>query len=262
MVNRNGKDAQFTAAPVADALEVVPDNRYTSVKNELTNPLITLFCRVLCIYWEAFIIRKGRRPVVLRANTTQGGILMDPKVTQKLEEDVSFVRQAVEQREEDQYRTLGITVLWAVIIAVGYTLNDFAAEYSPLFWAIAPTGWFLGQLRPRCLGGKKTGSPQAGAGEETCSALGHHLFRRSCGDFHRLLPPVRRRGHRAALRPHLRCGVLSRRAALGPAHPLAGGPAHLRGGCDRPHPALPLDHSRVGHCRRPSGQRPMDETKG
>ena len=68
---------------------------------------------------------------------------MDPKVTQKLEEDVSFVRQAVEQREEGQYSTLGITVLWAVIIAVGYTLNDFAAEYSPLFWSIAPLAGFL-----------------------------------------------------------------------------------------------------------------------
>jgi len=53
---------------------------------------------------------------------------MEPKVTQKLEEDVSFIRQAVEQRDEGQYRVLGITVLWAVIIAVGYTLNDFAVE--------------------------------------------------------------------------------------------------------------------------------------
>ena len=77
---------------------------------------------------------------------------MDPKVTQKLEEDVSFVRQVVEQRDEDQYRALGITVLWAVIIAVGYTLNDFAVEYSSLVLDRCPRGWFLGQLRPRCLG--------------------------------------------------------------------------------------------------------------
>ena len=68
---------------------------------------------------------------------------MEPQVTQKLEEDVSFVRQAVEQREEGQYRELGVIVLWAVIIAVGYTLNDFAVEYSPLFWTIAPLAGFL-----------------------------------------------------------------------------------------------------------------------
>ena len=29
---------------------------------------------------------------------------MDPKVTQKLEEDVSFLRRAVERREKGQYR--------------------------------------------------------------------------------------------------------------------------------------------------------------
>ena len=68
---------------------------------------------------------------------------MEPKVTQQLEEDVSFVRQAVEQREEGQYRYLGITVLWALIIAVGYTLNDFAAEYSALFWTVTPVAGFL-----------------------------------------------------------------------------------------------------------------------
>ena len=45
-----------------------------------------------------------------------------------------------------QYRSLGITVLWAVIIAAGYALNDFAMDYAPLFWTIAPAAGFLASL--------------------------------------------------------------------------------------------------------------------
>ena len=89
---------------------------------------------------------------------------MDPKVTQKLEEDVSFVRQAVEQREEDQYRYLGVTVLWAVIIAVGYTLNDFAVEYSSLFWTIAPVAGFLISYGLGARQGRKEGVHRPGLG--------------------------------------------------------------------------------------------------
>ena len=89
---------------------------------------------------------------------------MEPKVTQKLEEDVSFVRQAVEQREEGQYRELGVIVLWAVIIAVGYTLNDFAVEYSPLFWTIAPVVGFLASYGLGARQEKKEGVHRPGLG--------------------------------------------------------------------------------------------------
>ena len=89
---------------------------------------------------------------------------MEPKVTQKLEEDVSFVRQAVEQRDESQYRVLGITVLWAVIIAVGYTLNDFAVEYSALFWTIAPVAGFLLSFGLGVWQGRKQGIRSPGLG--------------------------------------------------------------------------------------------------
>ena len=89
---------------------------------------------------------------------------MEPKVTQQLEEDVSFVRQAVERREEGQYRYLGITVLWALIIAVGYTLNDFAAEYSALFWTIAPVAGFLISLGLGARQGRKEGVHRSGSG--------------------------------------------------------------------------------------------------
>ena len=71
---------------------------------------------------------------------------MEPEVTRKLEEDVSFVRQAVEQREKGEYRSLAITILWAVIIGVGYALNDFAMDYVPLYWMTAPAAGFLVSL--------------------------------------------------------------------------------------------------------------------
>ena len=101
---------------------------------------------------------------------------MDPKVTQKLEEDVSFVRQAVEQRDEDQYRTLGITVLWAVIIAVGYTLNDFAVEYSPLFWTIAPVAGFLVSCGLGAWQGRKQGVRMSGLGRRHALHWGTIFF--------------------------------------------------------------------------------------
>ena len=101
---------------------------------------------------------------------------MDPKVTQKLEEDVSFVRQAVEQREKGQYRTLGITVLWAVIIAVGYTLNDFAVEYSPLFWTIAPVAGFLVSYGLGVWQGRKQGVRSPGLGRRHALHWGTIFF--------------------------------------------------------------------------------------
>ena len=101
---------------------------------------------------------------------------MDPKVTQKLEEDVSFVRQAVEQREKDQYRTLGITVLWAVIIAVGYTLNDFAVEYSPLFWTVAPVAGFLVSYGLGVWQGRKQGIRMSGLGRRHALHWGTIFF--------------------------------------------------------------------------------------
>ncbi len=68
---------------------------------------------------------------------------MDANMKQKLEEDVLFVRQAVEQRERGQYRSVGISVVWAVIISVGYGLNDFYVDASALFWSVAPLLGFL-----------------------------------------------------------------------------------------------------------------------
>ena len=101
---------------------------------------------------------------------------MEPKVTQKLEEDVSFVRQAVEQRDEGQYRELGVIVLWAVIIAVGYTLNDFAVEYSPLFWTIAPVVGFLASYGLGARQDRKQGVRSPGLGRRHALHWGTIFF--------------------------------------------------------------------------------------
>ncbi len=63
--------------------------------------------------------------------------------TQKFEEDVAFVREAVEKRDRMQYNSIAIAVLWAIILATGYALNDFRPEVSHLFWPIATFIGFL-----------------------------------------------------------------------------------------------------------------------
>jgi hypothetical protein len=70
---------------------------------------------------------------------------------EKLADDLHFVRQAVKTSHTVQYRSVAIPVLWAVVIAVGFALNDFIL--SPAvgwYWALVPaaagvlSGW-LGQ---------------------------------------------------------------------------------------------------------------------
>ena len=63
--------------------------------------------------------------------------------TQKFEEDVAFVREAIEKRNRMQYNSIAIAVLWAIILATGYMLNDFRPDISHLFWPIASFIGFL-----------------------------------------------------------------------------------------------------------------------
>ena len=64
--------------------------------------------------------------------------------TQKFEEDVAFVREAVEKRDRMQYDSIAIALLWAIIVATGYSLNDFRPHASPIFWCIAvPIGFLI-----------------------------------------------------------------------------------------------------------------------
>ncbi|HWY88567.1 MAG TPA: hypothetical protein VNX28_17780 [Gemmataceae bacterium] len=77
---------------------------------------------------------------------------------EKLAADLHFVREAVKTSHTVQYRSVAIPVLWAVVIAVGFALNDFIL--SPVvgwYWALAPaaagvlSGW-LGQRAEQSAG--------------------------------------------------------------------------------------------------------------
>ena len=63
--------------------------------------------------------------------------------TQKFEEDVAFVREAVEKRDQRQYNSIAIVVLWAIILVAGYIVNDFRPQVSHLYWPIATSVGFL-----------------------------------------------------------------------------------------------------------------------
>ena len=187
---------------------------------------------------------------------------MEPEVTRKLEEDVSFVRQAVEQRDKAEYKSLAIIVMWAVIVAVGYALNDFAMDYVPFYWMTAPVAGFLVSLALGSRSDRKRGLSRPGLS----ARHGLHWGTIFLGGMAAISIAV---AHRfdgwvigQPLRPPHRRGVLPGRSPPRPAHPLAGGPAHLRGRRRRPHPAIPVDHRRPGHRRDPGGQRPVDEAEG
>ena len=72
---------------------------------------------------------------------------MDTKSVQQLEQDITFVRQAVEQKDRQRYASVGLAVLWAVIVGTGYTLLDFNLRAAMWFWAIAPVLGFLISFR-------------------------------------------------------------------------------------------------------------------
>lgn len=60
----------------------------------------------------------------------------------ELEADLSFVRDAVTRSERGG--PAGIPILWAVLILVGFGLQDFAPGAVPVYWAVAaPGGWVV-----------------------------------------------------------------------------------------------------------------------
>jgi hypothetical protein len=54
-----------------------------------------------------------------------------------LAQDLHYVREAVQTSRAMQYRSMTIPLLWAAVIAVGFTINDFCRpETVGLYWAI------------------------------------------------------------------------------------------------------------------------------
>ena len=76
---------------------------------------------------------------------------MNPETTQKVEQDMSFVRAAVARRDQRQYSPVATVVLWATVIGVGCTLLDFFLTVGIWFLGIAPP---LGYLASAWLSGR------------------------------------------------------------------------------------------------------------
>src|SRR5690349_2944681 len=60
-----------------------------------------------------------------------------------LEGDLRYVKGAIANREPSAGIPLAIAAYWAAAMAVGFTLLDFAPQYTGLFWIIVgPLGLF------------------------------------------------------------------------------------------------------------------------
>ena len=67
---------------------------------------------------------------------------MDSANPRQLEEDISFIRQAVEERDQGQ-GPLVLALLWALVGLTGYALLDISVEAALWFWAIVPLAGFF-----------------------------------------------------------------------------------------------------------------------
>ncbi len=83
---------------------------------------------------------------------------MTTQPVEQLAQDLHYVREAVETSRAVQYRSIGIPVLWAGVIAVGFALNDFShASIVGLYWGVVSpiagllSGW-LGMHAERSAG--------------------------------------------------------------------------------------------------------------
>ena len=62
---------------------------------------------------------------------------MTAQETRQVEQDLSYVRRAVERMEGGSYRGIPIAVLWAAIISAGCAINDFRPQLGMYYWPIA-----------------------------------------------------------------------------------------------------------------------------
>lgn len=72
---------------------------------------------------------------------------MAAQETRQVEEDLTYIRGAVERMEDAPYESVTIAVLWAVIITGGFSINDFRPEFSMIYWPVASiTGYLINLL--------------------------------------------------------------------------------------------------------------------
>jgi hypothetical protein len=71
---------------------------------------------------------------------------MAAQETRQVEEDLTYIRGAVERMEDAPYESVTIAVLWAVIITGGFSINDFRPEFSMIYWPVSSITGYLVSL--------------------------------------------------------------------------------------------------------------------
>ncbi|OPX32330.1 MAG: hypothetical protein B1H09_00655 [Gemmatimonadaceae bacterium 4484_173] len=85
--------------------------------------------------------------------------------SEKIEEDLGYVKSLVDKSERIM-NPPSVFILWAAIIAVGFSLVDFAPKYVGFFWMIAsPLGGLLSGFLGRKTG-RARGQLDAGTGKK------------------------------------------------------------------------------------------------
>src|SRR5438874_1939823 len=70
---------------------------------------------------------------------------------EQLQQDLSFVRDAVARRERMPQTPAAIPCIWAAYVLIGYTMIDFAPQWAGWFFMI---GGFGGGLLSGIIGGR------------------------------------------------------------------------------------------------------------
>lgn len=66
--------------------------------------------------------------------------------TSRAEEDLTYIRGAVERMESAPYESVTIAAVWAVITAGGFAINDFRPQWAMFYWPIACFSGYLFSL--------------------------------------------------------------------------------------------------------------------
>lgn len=68
--------------------------------------------------------------------TTEPVASLQSTAPMQLEQDLRFLRDAVERRDAPARTSRAIMTYWAIHVAIGYTLIDFAPKYAGLFFLV------------------------------------------------------------------------------------------------------------------------------
>ena len=71
---------------------------------------------------------------------------MTASETRQAEEDLTYIRGAVERMESAPYESVTIATVWALITACGFAVNDFRPQMAAIYWPIACVAGYVFSL--------------------------------------------------------------------------------------------------------------------